>query len=282
MLQKERHPNLDFFIADFSTWSLKDAQHSMEHPFFSLSKRPDCDIRRYEHNGSTITITPSILGIPTIWDKDVLIYCCSQLIEGMRQGREPAQVIRLTVYDLLVSTNRSIGIRGYELLKRAFERLRGVSIVTNIKTGGVEIEHGFGLIEWWKIIRRSKTDSRMVGVEVKLSDWLYNAVTNFEVLTLDREYFRLDGGVERRLYELARKHCGNQASWSIALALLHKKSGSRAPLRNFRIAVQKLTKANYLPGYRLRFDQKNDQLTVYTTGSKGALREIRDVLGSVP
>ena len=128
MLQKERHPNLDFFIADFSTWSLKDAQHSMEHPFFSLSKRPDCDIRRYEHNGSTITITPSILGIPTIWDKDVLIYCCSQLIEGMRQGREPAQVIRLTVYDLLVSTNRSIGIRGYDLLKRAFERLRGVSI----------------------------------------------------------------------------------------------------------------------------------------------------------
>jgi plasmid replication initiation protein len=122
----------------------------------------------------------------------------------------------------------------------------------------------------------------MVGVEVKLSDWLYNAVTNFEVLTLDREYFRLDGGVERRVYELARKHCGNQASWSIGIELLHKKSGSRAPLRNFRIAVKNLTQANYLPGYRLRFDQGSDKLTVYTIGPKGSLREIRDVLGTAP
>jgi hypothetical protein len=84
------------------------------------------------------------------------------------------------------------------------------------------------------------------------------------------------------VYELARKHCGNQSAWSIGIELLHKKSGSRAPLRNFRIAVKNLTVANYLPGYRLRFDQGSDKLTVYATGPKGALREIRDVLGTSP
>jgi plasmid replication initiation protein len=279
MLATDRHPNLDFFVADLSTWSLKDDHHSMEHPFFSLSKNPDCGIKRYEHNGNTLVITPSIVGMPTIWDKDILIYCCSQLVEGMKRGREPAQVVRLTAYDLLVSTNRSVGIRGYELLRRAFERLRGVSIVTNIVTGGVEIEHGFGLIEWWKIIKRSPVDNRMVGVELKLSDWLYNAVKNFEVLTLNRDYFRLDGGVERRVYELCRKHCGNQPSWSIGLELLYKKSGSKAPFRNFRIAIKKLADSNHLPDYRLSFDAKADKLRVYLRSRSGGMRELKDVLG---
>jgi plasmid replication initiation protein len=279
MLVTDRHPNLDFFVADLSTWSLKDDQHSMEHPFFSLSKNPDRAISRYEHNGHTVTITPSVIGMPTIWDKDILIYCCSQLVEGMKRGREPAQIIRLTVYDLLVSTNRSIGIRGYELLRHAFERLRGVSIVTNIAAGGIEIEHGFGLIEWWKIVKRSTTDSRMVGIELKLSDWLYNAVKNLEMLTLNRDYFRLDGGIERRVYELCRKHCGNQPSWSISLGLLHKKSGSRAPLRNFRATIKGLAESNHLPDYRLSFDQKADKLRVYLRSRSGGLRELKDVLG---
>ena len=51
MLQKQRHPNLDFFIADLTTWSLKDDQASMEHPMFSLAKNPDTAIRHYEQNG---------------------------------------------------------------------------------------------------------------------------------------------------------------------------------------------------------------------------------------
>ena len=63
----------------------------------------------------------------------------------------------------------------------------------------------------------------MVAVEVTLNEWLYNAIVAREVLTRNRDYFRLDGGLERRLYELARKHCGNQAKWLIGLELLHKK-----------------------------------------------------------
>jgi hypothetical protein len=38
-----------------------------------------------------------------------------------------------------------------------------------------------------------------------------------EVLTLHRDYFRLRKPLERRMYELARKHCGQQATWSICL-----------------------------------------------------------------
>jgi plasmid replication initiation protein len=253
----------------------------MEHPMFSLAKSPDTSIRRYEHNSNTITIIPSVVGMPTIWDKDILIYCCSQLIEGIKQGREPKQIVRLTAYDLLVCTNRSTGQRGYNLLKQAFQRLQGVSITTNITTGGVRVNKGFGLIEWWEIIEKSPINSRMVRVEVKLSDWLYRAVTNLEVLTLHRDYFRLDGGIERRLYELCRKHCGTQPTWSIGLELLYKKSGSKEPLRNFRIAIRKLTESNHLPDYRLRFNAEEDKLTVYLRSHKGGLRELKDVLNLI-
>jgi plasmid replication initiation protein len=279
MLQKQRHPNLDFFIADLTTWTLKDDQASMEHPMFSLAKIPNTTIRRYEHNGNSITITPSVLGLPTIWDKDVLIYCCSQLIEGMKQDREPQQIIWFIAYDLLVSTNRDTSKHGYELLRKALERLSGVRITTNIVTGGVRVHNGFGLLEWWKIIEKSPVDSRMVRVEVKLSDWLYRAITSMEVLTLHRDYFRLDGGIERRVYELCRKHCGHQPVWSIHLPLLHKKSGSGAPLKKFRSAIKKLAASNHLPDYRLRYTDEDDKLTVYLRSHKGGLRELKDVLG---
>ena len=279
MLQKQRHPNLDFFIADLTTWTLKDDQASMEHPMFSLAKIPNTTIRRYEHNGNSITITPSVLGLPTIWDKDVLIYCCSQLIEGMKQDREPQQIIWFIAYDLLVSTNRDTSKHGYELLRKALERLSGVRITTNIVTGGARVHNGFGLLEWWKIIEKSPVDSRMVRVEVKLSDWLYRAITSMEVLTLHRDYFRLDGGIERRVYELCRKHCGHQPVWSIHLPLLHKKSGSGAPLKKFRSAIKKLAASNHLPDYRLRYTDEDDKLTVYLRSHKGGLRELKDVLG---
>ena len=117
----------------------------------------------------------------------------------------------------------------------------------------------------------------MVAIEIKLSDWLYRAVLSHEVLTIDRDYFRLDGALERRVYELCRKHCGNQATWAIGLELLHKKSGSRSPLRNFRIAIRKLAEANNLPEYRLKFAA--DKLTVYSRTHKGGIKELRDVIG---
>jgi plasmid replication initiation protein len=267
---------LDFFIADLWAWPLKDDHASMEHPFYSLSKKRDLTIYRYEHNGNSITVAPSVYGHPTIWDKDILIYCCSQLIAGMREGRDPQQVIHLTAHDLLVSTNRMTNNHGYNRLKAAFNRLTGVLINTDIKTGGVRVQEGFGLLEWWRIVEKSPLNKRMVRIEVKLSDWLYRAILNHEVLTLHRDYFRLDGGLERRIYELCRKHCGNQATWSIGLELLYKKSGARSPMRNFRGAIKKLAASNHLPEYRLKFG--NDLLTVYGRTHKGGMREFKDAL----
>src|SRR5712691_2787113 len=101
-LLPDRHPTRDFFIADILDWALKNDRHSMEHPMFSLSKKPDKRIRRYEHNGISVTVTPSVLGLATIWDKDILLYCISVLVEALNQARrDVSRTVRLTAYDLL-------------------------------------------------------------------------------------------------------------------------------------------------------------------------------------
>jgi plasmid replication initiation protein len=264
-LLSNRHPTRDFFVADILDWALKDDRHSMEHPIFSLSKNPDRRVKTYEHNGNSVTVKPGADGLATIWDKDVLIYLVSQLVEGLNRGREDAKnrKVRFRAYDYLVSTNRPVGGEHYKRLEAGLDRLKGTTIKTNVSTGGVRIKHAFGLIDDWRIVERSTSDERMIGVEVTMSEWLYNAVTAREVLTLDRNYFRLGGALERRLYELARKHCGYQSKWCISMELLHKKSGSGDLLKRFRAAIKRLILANHLPDYRLKYDPETDQVSFF-------------------
>ena len=89
-----------------------------------------------------------------------------------------------------------------------------------------------------------------------------------EVLTLHHDYFRLDGGLERRLYELARKHCGHQPKWAISLELLHLKSGSTGKLKEFRRKLKIIGQADELPGYHIRFDEESDRVLFYTKDGK--------------
>jgi plasmid replication initiation protein len=267
VLLPDRHPVRDFFVADILNWALKADQASMEHPFFGLSKKPDLRIRHYEHNGNKVTIKPGPDGIATIWDRDILIYAVSQLVEAVNQERPVSPTIRLTAYDLLVTTNRHTGGGDYDQLQKAFDRLAGTRISTDIRTNGIRQREGFGLIDAWKIIEKHPANGRMVAVELRLSDWLFNAVLGREVLTLSRDYFRISGGLERRLYELTRKHCGHQTKWRISLELLHKKSGTTGNLREFRRKLKGIAKADALPEYQLRYEAETDNVLFYSKNS---------------
>ncbi|WP_103336419.1 replication initiator protein A [Pseudotabrizicola formosa] len=240
----------DFFVCDFLDALPKDDMASMEHPLFSLSTRTDLRILSYSHNGIDITVTPSVRGLATLFDKDILIYCISQLMAALNAGREVTRHLRLTAHDLMVATNRETSGDGYARLREAFERLAGTRITTNMVTGGQEVTTGFGLIESWQIVRATK-GGRMVQVAVTLSDWLFRAVLSKSVLTLSRDYFRLRKPLERRVYELARKHCGRQAEWHISLEVLARKSGSASPLRVFRKMMRDMIAADHLPEYHL-------------------------------
>jgi plasmid replication initiation protein len=252
-----------FFLCDIFDAIPKDDIATMEHPIFSLSTRPDRRILRYEHNGTEIEVTPSVKGLATIHDKDILIYCISQLMAALNAGREVTRRIVLKAHDLLSATNRETSGDAYRRLVEAFERLAGTRIRTNIVTGQVEVTAGFGLIESWEIVRKAR-GGRMVSVAVTLSEWLFRAVLSKSVLTLSRDYFRLRKPLERRLYEIARKHVGQQGLWEIGIEALRDKCGSTvARLRQFRGELEKIIEADTLPDYRLTLTD-NGKARFYT------------------
>lgn len=250
----------DFFVCDIFDALPKDDMASMEHPIFSLSTRPDRRILAYTHNGVEVTVVPSVKGLATLFDKDILIYCISQLMAAINAGRAVTRQIRLTAHDLMTATNRETSGDGYARLREAFERLAGTRITTNMVTGGIEATSGFGLIDSWQILRATR-GGRMVQVAVTLSEWLFRAVMSKSVLTLSRDYFHLRKPLERRVYELARKHCGRQPEWRISMAVLALKSGSASPLRVFRKMIRDMIAANPLPDYSLQ-EEPGDILLV--------------------
>ena len=68
------------------------------------------------------------------------------------------------------------------------------------------------------------------------------------MLTIDRAYFELTGGLERWLYRLVRKHGGRQeGGWSFDLKHLHAKSGSLSPLKHFTYDLREIVRRERLP-----------------------------------
>ncbi|WP_108663887.1 replication initiator protein A [Acuticoccus kandeliae] len=259
-LLPERHPQQDLFICDVADAVLKDLVQHMEHPFYSLSKKPETSIRRYEHNGNWIEITPSVKGLATIYDKDILIYCISQIMAKLNRGEAVSQRVRISSRDLLVFTNRGTAGKDYAALAEALDRLAGTRISTNVRAGDEEEYSTFGLIDAASIRRKHGLDGRLLWCEVKLSDWVFQAIRAQDVLTLHPDYFRLRKPIERRLYELARKHCGVQAEWRCSVEILHKKSGSKSPLKQFRYLLKEITASDHLPDYRIEFDEEADKV----------------------
>jgi plasmid replication initiation protein len=260
-LRDLEHPNSDLFVADLLDYALKDDTSSMEAPIFSLATKPDLRVWKWvsKDGNKSLEVTPSVRGRATQHDKDILIFLVSQMTQGLNLGRSDAKgrTIRFCVYDYLVKTNKSTGGKEYKRLEESLERLSGTRIKTDIRTGGERIKESFGILDSWKIVEKAPNKQVMVAVEVTLSKWLYNAIQAFEVLTIDSAYFQLRKPLEKRLYELARKHVGKQKSWKIGLDLLQEKCGSQAEKREFRRMIKDIAKDNELPNFVLSLDERD-------------------------
>lgn len=258
-LLPERHEP-DLFVCDIMDAVPKADMASMEHPVFSLSTKPDTKIRRYENGPAFVEITPSVKGMATVFDRDILIYVISQTMAALNRKQPVHQTVRMKAHDFLIATNRVTSGEGYEGLKAALERLSGTRISTNVKSGGSEVFETFGLIERARVVRETR-DGRMQDIEIKLSDWVFQAIQAKEVLTLHPGYFRLRKPLERRMYELARKHCGNQPQWTIGLEKLQLKCGSSSTPREFRRLIKTIIEQDeqhhHFPDYSITLEGDN-------------------------
>jgi len=253
----------DLFVCDILDAVPKGDMASMEHPLFSLSTKPDHNTRHYENGDKWLEVIPSDTGLATVHDRDVLIYCISQCMAAYKEGREVSRHMEIDAYRLLEATNRASSGAGNDLLKSALDRLAGTRIKTNITQGDTERTDNFGMIDSYSIVSETK-HKRIQKLTVTLSDFVFDAIEHNNVLTLHPEYFRLRKPIERRLYELARKHCGKQPKWTIYLDNLAKKAGSTSSTKEFKRMISKVITANseqqYIPDYT--FNLTGDLLTV--------------------
>lgn len=280
----KKHCHDDFLIADvFDNLPFKNDLASMEHPVFTLSLKPDKRTLVYKNGNAEVTVTPSIEGLPSIMDKDFLMYCGSLLLANLNAGRKedpeycPPRTIRVSAHDYFKATQREDNGKSYEIFKKTLLRLRSCTITTTIKTNGKKQLRGFGLIESYQVIESCKVKNRMVALEVTLSDWYYQSILGLEVLSLNRNYFLIRKPLERRLYEIAKKHCGNQKLWFIKLENLFIKTGSSGSLAKFRFNLKKSILDNHIPDYQYSLDDK-DIVTIKNKNWKKAAKipELKD------
>lgn len=266
-----RHPQKDLFVLDIADVVPKDDTASMEHPIFSLATKPDMRHLEYENGNKKLKIVPSGAGLPTIFDKDILIFCISQLMHKKNRGEKIGRKVRFSAHELLIATNRKTGGVEYKRLEQAFIRLAGTQFVTNIETGGRAERRLFSLLDSGSgFVFKDDDRFRLDYCEVILSKWVMKAIEANEVVTISNDYFRLRRPLERRLYEICRKHCGTQKKWHIGLSKLQAKTGSCAPLKKFRMNIRQIIAENHTPFYKLELAE-NDLVIVRPRAEKSAL-----------
>lgn len=248
-----------FFLVDLVSVQLKELVQHMEHPFFGLSRTPDKKriVRRYEDgHGSYIEIRADAeLGFPTIFDQDLLIYATSVLIAERerlqanphrREARRTVQgegIVEFSTADFAEFSGRVLDRRTagsqYASIAQGLRRLFRTGIETNIRGGGLVQTKFFGIVDEAGMTRREQAapdqEEILLGCQLRLSRWMLAAIEKNEILTLSRDYFRLRRPLDRRIYQIVRKHCGNQPTWEVSLPKLYAKSGALSPLKNFRL-----------------------------------------------
>jgi len=247
---------LDLFRSVPGDIAPRDAQDLMTWPFFSLAKSKRATPIDF-HMGSTWVSVEAVPehGMATIWDADVLIWAASQLIQARDAGRPTSRLMVTTPHEILAFTERGTGKASYDRLKAALDRLQSTTVATSIRQEHQRRRHRFSWINEWREL--SEDGNRVVGIELILPDWFYAGVLNHAlILTIDRAYFSLTGGLERWLYRLVRKHGGRQSGgWSFDFEHLYLKSGVLSPRRRFAFELRGIVQRQPLPGYTLTLER---------------------------
>src|SRR3546814_334046 len=189
---------LDLFRALPGDLAPRDAQDLMAYPFFSLAKSKR--LAPIDFKAGSIVIRVEAVpehGMATIWDADVLIWAASQIVAARDAGLRPSRLMGATPYEILNFIGRGVGSRDYDRLKAALDRLQSTTIETSIRQPTERRMHRFSWINEWK--EKAGHRGRPLGLELIVPDWFYAAVLDDAlVLTIDRAYFDLTGGLEDR------------------------------------------------------------------------------------
>lgn len=248
---------LDLFVPLFgiADIGLRDIRHTMERPFFALSKSRHAPIVYQSPDRKVrveVTGNPRY-GLATIWDADILIALASAVRHGQARLRNSlSRYIEVMPHELLRLIGRDVGGRSYERLCQALDRLQSTTVKTNLLTGDRQREHTFSWISEWRQVTQ-KGGGRSHGMVIVLSDWLWDLVSDPKnLLAVDPAYFSITSAYGRWLYRVGRKHAGsNPNGFRIRMTTLYGKSAVLSPLHRFIADIRRIVAADDLPGLHM-------------------------------
>ena len=253
---RSERDQLELFRALPGDLAPRDAQDLMAYPFFSLAKTHRTTPIDYRMNEIAIRVeaVPEH-GMATIWDADVLIWAASQIVQARDAGLRTSRLMAATPYEILTFIGRGTSARDYHRLKAALDRLQSTTVATSLRQASERRMHRFSWINEWT--EHADAHGNAAGLDLIVPDWFYRAVVDDAlVLTIDRAYFTLTGGLERWLYRLVRKHAGKQfAGWRFDFRHLHAKSASLSPFKRFAFELRDIARRQPLPGYHLGIER---------------------------
>ena len=153
--------------------------------------------------------------------------------------------------EILIFPGRGTSARDYHRLKAALDRLQSTTIATSLRQISERRMHRFSWINEWT--ERADAHGNADGIDLIVPDWFYRAVLDDAlVLTIDRRYFALTGGMERWLYRVVRKPPGRPShGCRFEFRHLHAKSACLSPFKRFAFELREIVRRQPLPGYRL-------------------------------
>src|SRR5258707_50391 len=274
--RSEREP-LELFRTLPGDLAPRDAQDLMAYPFFSLAKThrtTPIDFRMKEIAIRVEAVAEH--GMATIWDADVLIWAASQIVEARDAGLRTSRLMAARPREILTFTGRGTSARDYHRLKAALDRLQSTTIATSLRQISERRMHRFSWINEWT--ERADGHGNADGIDLIVPDWFYRAVLDDAlVLTIDRGYFALTGGVERWLYRVVRKHAGRQShGWRFEFRHLQARSESFSLFKRCVVELRDSVGGQPLPGCGLLAEQdgQGGELLVFapanlSTGARG-------------
>lgn len=230
---------------------VRSERHLMAYPFFDLSKTPRRRPIIYDDGKVRIEVHGSALGVPTIWDAELILYVASLMIMAMNRGEVPGKTFVFAAHDFLRVARRAVGGRDYARIEGMLSRLQGGQIKTTIEAGGKGYAGFFSWFSQAEIEYRIDARGRkqMRAIRITLCDWLYNAILqDRRILAIHDGYFDLSP-IERRLYEIGRAHCGNQPTFKIGIEKLLRRVGAEMKLDKFKHLLKGVSEQHKLPEY---------------------------------
>lgn len=226
--------------------------------------------RRFEMDDRFFEVTPGATGLPTVRDRDVLLYCVSWLANAMFDGRDGdlSCHLRFAARDFLEFSKRGRGGAQYGGLKQALDRLAGTRITTNLPSlegvlppdGIKECGESFNLIRYET---EQGSDGCISTINIELPSFVYRCATEWtQVCHIHPDYFLLTP-LHRLIYTIVKGTCGTEKPRTASISELHQLVSRQSRIRDFRKTARGTLSENSIPEYRIEADVPNDKMIFY-------------------